>query len=64
VQEVARQLRALKHEGAAMLICEQNMHFTLTIAECFYILEKGMIHFSGSADYMVSSDASRKYLSV
>lgn len=64
VQEIGRRLSGLKQAGLAMLICEQNLHFTLDIADRCYILEKGCIRFSAPASEIAGSEASRLYLSV
>ncbi|MCG6535811.1 MAG: ABC transporter ATP-binding protein [Syntrophales bacterium LBB04] len=46
VQNLAEQIRKLKAEGLAILLCEQNTLFSFPLSERAYIIEKGGIRFS------------------
>jgi branched-chain amino acid transport system ATP-binding protein len=47
VRQVMETLHRLKELGLSMLICEQNAHLALSLADNAYLLEKGVIRFSG-----------------
>ena len=49
VRQVMETLRRLKQLGLPMLICEQNAHLALSLADNAYLLEKGVIRFAGPA---------------
>ena len=48
VQELARQIKALKAMGLAILFAEQNMHFATEISDRAYVIEKGHIPFQST----------------
>jgi branched-chain amino acid transport system ATP-binding protein len=65
VEQMGHSIRALKGEGLAILLSEQNMHFSLGVADRAYIIEKGRIRFSGSmADLAADASLREQYLSV
>jgi branched-chain amino acid transport system ATP-binding protein len=65
VEQMARSIRALKSEGLAVLLCEQNMHFSQAVADRAYIIEKGQIRFGGTmAELAADPDLREQYLSV
>jgi branched-chain amino acid transport system ATP-binding protein len=65
VEHMARSIRALKGEGLSVLLCEQNLHFALGVADRAYIIEKGEIRFGGSmADLAADASLREQYLSV
>jgi branched-chain amino acid transport system ATP-binding protein len=40
----------LKAQGLTILLAEQRVDFALALADRVYVLEKGMVRFSGPAD--------------
>ena len=65
VQSLADNVAALKRQGVAILMAEQNLAFARRLADRAYIIEKGQIRFDGT---MAALDADvtlrRAYLSV
>jgi branched-chain amino acid transport system ATP-binding protein len=49
VDNLHDQIARLKQEGLTILLAEQNVDFSLTLADRVYVLEKGAIRFSGAA---------------
>jgi branched-chain amino acid transport system ATP-binding protein len=49
VDHLREQIAVLKREGLTILLAEQNVEFSLALAERVYVLEKGAIRFSGPA---------------
>ena len=49
VEALLANIRALKEQGLTILLAEQGVDFSLTLADRVYILEKGSIRHSGSA---------------
>jgi branched-chain amino acid transport system ATP-binding protein len=49
VDHLQEQIARLKREGLTILLAEQNVEFSLALAERVYVLEKGSIRFSGPA---------------
>jgi branched-chain amino acid transport system ATP-binding protein len=65
VEQMAASIRTLKGEGLSVLLCEQNLHFALGVADRAYIIEKGQIRFGGSMAELAADAALREqYLSV
>lgn len=65
VEEMGNSIRALKGEGVSVILCEQNLHFALGVADRAYIIEKGQIRFGGSMAELAANDSLREqYLSV
>jgi branched-chain amino acid transport system ATP-binding protein len=65
VEQMAKSIRTLKGEGLSVLLCEQNLHFALGVADRAYIIEKGEIRFGGSMAELAADAALREqYLSV
>jgi branched-chain amino acid transport system ATP-binding protein len=65
VEQMSHSIRALKNEGLSILLSEQNMHFSLGVADRAYIIEKGRIRFAGSmADLAADASLREQYLSV
>ena len=47
------------------MLCEQNLHFSLGVADRAYIIEKGQIRFGGSmAELAADASLREQYLSV
>ena len=65
VESMAEAIRALKSEGLAVLISEQNLHFAGSVADRAAIIEKGTIRFTGTMDELKADERIRnQYLSV
>lgn len=65
VEQMATSIRTLKGEGLSVVLCEQNLHFALGVADRAYIIEKGQIRFGGSMAELAADAALREqYLSV
>ena len=65
VEQMANSIRALKGEGLSVLLSEQNLHFSLGVADRAYIIEKGQIRFGGSmAELAADASLREQYLSV
>ncbi len=47
VDHLCDQIDRLKHEGLTILLAEQNVEFSLALADRVYVLEKGSIRFTG-----------------
>ncbi|TMV60495.1 ABC transporter ATP-binding protein [Thioclava sp. BHET1] len=48
VEEMAAAILAMKREGLAIVLSEQNLHFARLVSDRCVILEKGRVHFEGS----------------
>lgn len=65
VEQMANSIRALKGEGLSVLLSEQNLHFSQSVADRAYIIEKGQIRFGGSMSQLAADASLREqYLSV
>ena len=65
VERIAEALLALKREGIAILLSEQNYHFAQIVSDRAYVLELGHVRFSGSMVALRADDSIReRYLSV
>ena len=65
VEQMGNSIRALKSEGLSVILCEQNLHFALGVADRAYIIEKGQIRFGGSmAELAADASLREQYLSV
>lgn len=64
VNDLADWLRQLQSEGFSMLVCEQNARFALELADRAYLIDKGRIRHSGTADDLAGSQEVRQYLGV
>jgi branched-chain amino acid transport system ATP-binding protein len=60
VGHLHEQILRLKREGLTILLAEQNVEFSLTLADRVYILQKGQVCFEGSAYEVRNSEAIRK----
>jgi branched-chain amino acid transport system ATP-binding protein len=49
VENLLAQVSGLKREGLTILLAEQNVEFSLALADRVYLLEKGVVRFSGQA---------------
>ena len=65
VQELTRQIKALKTMGLTILFAEQNMHFATEISDRAYVIEKGRIRFQGTMQELSANDeVKQKYLMI
>ncbi len=65
VEQMAQMIVALKAQGLAVLLSEQNMHFAELVSDRAYVLEKGQIRFAGSmAELTANDEVRRAHLSV
>jgi branched-chain amino acid transport system ATP-binding protein len=65
VQNIIEALIALKGEGLAILLVEQNLRTALAVGDRHHVLNKGTICFTGSSAELESNDVVlRSYLSV
>jgi branched-chain amino acid transport system ATP-binding protein len=62
VDHLQEQIALLKREGLTILLAEQNVEFSLTLADRVYVLEKGAIRFSGPASALRDDEALRHEL--
>jgi branched-chain amino acid transport system ATP-binding protein len=62
VDHLLEQITRLKSEGLTILLAEQNVEFSLALAERVYVLEKGSIRFSGPATRLRDDEGLRHEL--
>lgn len=63
VDQMAAMIVALKKEGAAIVLCEQNLPFAAHVADRVYVLEKGAICYENTMTALRADDnARRRYL--
>ena len=59
VELMANAILALKSEGLAILVCEQNFHFAAYVSDRAVILEKGRVRFDDTMAALKSDEAAR-----
>jgi branched-chain amino acid transport system ATP-binding protein len=65
VEELGKQILALKKMGLTILLSEQNLQFAPKISDRAYIIEKGRIRFQGTIDELKkNSDVQKNYLMI
>jgi branched-chain amino acid transport system ATP-binding protein len=65
VEQMAATIRALKAEGLAVLLSEQNLRFATGVGDRATIIEKGRIRYEGAmADLAADEEVGRAYLTV
>ena len=65
VQHLKQQIARLKQDGLTILLAEQNVDFSLDLADRVYVLQKGHIHFHGTAREFRADEAIRhQYLAL
>jgi branched-chain amino acid transport system ATP-binding protein len=65
VEHLKQQIARLKQGGLTILLAEQNIGFSLDLADRVYVLEKGHIRFDGTARDFRDNDAVRQqYLAL
>ena len=60
VQDVMRVVRRLREEGVAVLVVEQNVETALEVADRAYVLDRGRLAWSGSAEALRGDPALRR----
>jgi branched-chain amino acid transport system ATP-binding protein len=65
VEEMFALIRQLHEDGLAVLLVEQNVGESLAIADRAYVLENGLVRFSGApAELLASDELRRSYLGL
>ena len=65
VDHLGEQIARLKADGLTILLAEQNVEFSLELADRVYILEKGVIRYSGTARELRDDESIRhQYLAL
>ena len=65
VELMARAVLAMKAEGVAVLLCEQNLAFAAAVSDRAYVIERGQIRFAGTIAALSGDEAMREaYLGV
>jgi branched-chain amino acid transport system ATP-binding protein len=62
VDHLREQITQLKRNGLTILLAEQNVEFSLTLADRVYVLEKGAMRFAGPASTLREDEALRHEL--
>jgi branched-chain amino acid transport system ATP-binding protein len=62
VDHLLEQIARLKREGLTILLAEQNVEFSLALADRVYVVEKGAIRFTGTAAELRDNEALRHEL--
>jgi branched-chain amino acid transport system ATP-binding protein len=62
VDHLQEQIARLTREGLTILLAEQNVAFSLALADRVYVLEKGAVRFSGPASRLREDEALRHEL--
>ena len=57
VREVFRIVQQMKAEGISVLLVEQNARMSLEIADDAYVLDDGIVVYSGSASELAADEA-------
>ena len=65
VDHLGEQIARLKAEGLTILLAEQNVDFSLALADRVYVLEKGHIRYQGSArEFREDASIRQQYLAL
>lgn len=65
VRDLGEQIQRLKSEGITILLCEQNARFATDLSDRAYILEKGLVRFSGTIQQLRDNEEVRQqYLAL
>lgn len=56
VAEIFRIVAQLKQEGLTIFLVEQNVSAALTVADYFYVMERGSVIFAGTPDELKRND--------
>ncbi|MGV3552046.1 ABC transporter ATP-binding protein [Rhizobium sp.] len=65
VEQMAHAVKALKAEGLAVLLSEQNLYFAHEVGDRAYVVDRGRIRYEGRLDaIMANEDIRRAHLAV
>ncbi|MBV1925831.1 MAG: ABC transporter ATP-binding protein [Rhodobacteraceae bacterium] len=65
VADIAEKIRELKAAGLSIILAEQNLDFVLSLSDRCYVLEKGAVVFSGTAQELRDNhEVQDKYLHI
>jgi branched-chain amino acid transport system ATP-binding protein len=65
VEHLGEQIGRLKREGLTILLAEQNVDFSLDLADRVYVLEKGTVRYEGTVAAFRADDSIRhQYLAL
>ena len=65
VDHLQEQIARLRSDGLTILLAEQNVDFSLNLADRVYVLEKGHIRYEGSArEFRENASIRRQYLAL
>ncbi len=65
VHRLVEVLREIRKAGVTILLADQNLHFCRKVADRAYIIEKGLMQFSGTMEVVwKNDDVVRRYLAV
>lgn len=65
VANIEKKIRELKAAGLSIVLAEQNLDFVLALSDRCYVLEKGRVVFSGTADELRNNqEVQDKYLHI
>lgn len=65
VEMIAQKLKELQQTGLTMLLVETNLDVAFKVAQRVYVMEKGLIKFSGTKDELLGSpEIQQRYLGV
>ena len=65
VEQMAAMILALKKQGTSVLLSEQNMHFAQLVSDRAYVLEKGLVRYTGTMrELKGNDDILRTYLAL
>lgn len=62
VDQLRERIGELKRQGLTILLAEQGVEFSLSLADRVYVLEKGAVRFSGPASQLRDDAALRNKL--
>src|SRR5690606_40576978 len=60
VEQMAEMILMLKARGASVLLSEQNIYFAELVSDRAYVLEKGVIRYSGTMQELAGNEAVRR----
>jgi branched-chain amino acid transport system ATP-binding protein len=65
VEQMAKTIHEIKADGLTVILSEQNLHFATLVSDRAYIIEKGLIRYSGTmADLAADVEIRNAYLTV
>jgi branched-chain amino acid transport system ATP-binding protein len=65
VEAIATMILSLKDRGCSILLSEQNIHFARLVSDRAYVLEKGIVRYTGTmADLAANDHVRRNYLAL